>query len=123
MQYDFPEGDEFKTEDLKWETFEGLGTRRVTNTRLSGRLKSEAAALFVEMGAAGYARIDVRLDADGTPHVLEINANCGIFYPTHAYASADDCIALDPGGHPRFVRRLIAAAKARQRSAASASRT
>ena len=119
VQYDFPAGDEFKTEDLKWETFEGLGTRRVTNTKLVGRLRREAADLFVEMGAAGYARIDVRVNEDGVPYVLEINANCGIFYPKHAYASADDCIALDSGGHPRFVRRLIAVAKARQRRNAS----
>lgn len=115
VQYDFPEGDDFKTEDLKWVTYEGLGTSPVTNTRLNGELRRLGAALFVEMKAAGYARIDVRLCPDGVPHVLEINANCGIFYPEGSYASADDCIALDPGGHPKFVRRLIAAARARQR--------
>ncbi len=115
VQYEFPAGDDFKTEDLKWVTYEGLGTSPVTNRRLNGELRRIGAALFVEMRAAGYARIDARLDAAGVPHVLEINANCGIFYPEGSYASADDCIALDPGGHPKFVRRLIAAAKARQR--------
>ena len=32
----------------------------------------------------------------------------------YSFASADDCISLDAGGHPLFVRRLIAAARARQ---------
>ena len=118
VKYVFPEGEAFKTEDLKWVTYEGLRTARVTNTRLNGLLKQHAADLFVEMNAAGYARIDVRIDQDGVPHVLEINANCGIFYPKGSYASADDCIALDAGGHPLFVRRLIAAARARQQQAA-----
>ena len=118
VKYVFPEGEAFKTEDLKWVTYEGLRTARVTNTRLNGLLKQHAADLFVEMNAAGHARIDVRIDQDGVPHVLEINANCGIFYPKGSYASADDCIALDAGGHPLFVRRLIAAARARQQQAA-----
>ncbi len=117
VQYEFPEGNDFKTEDLKWVTYEGMGTSPVTNTRLSGELRRIGGDLFVEMKAAGYARIDVRLCPDSVPHVLDINANCGIFYPEGSYASADDCIALDPGGHPKFVRRLIAAAKARQRRA------
>ena len=115
VQYAFPDGDSFKTEDLKWETYENLRTARVTNKQLNGRLRQHGADLFVEMQAAGYARIDARVDHEGTPYVLEINANCGIFYPKGAFASADDCIHLDPGGHPRFVRRVVAAAKARQR--------
>ncbi|MDP7575189.1 MAG: hypothetical protein QF723_08785, partial [Phycisphaerales bacterium] len=91
-----------------------------TNTQLNGQLKWIGSELFVEMKAAGYARCDIRVDGDGIPHILEINANCGIFYPRDAYASADDCIALTPGGHPLFVRRLIAAARARQRRMALA---
>ncbi len=118
VKYVFPKGEAFKTEDLKWVTYEGLSTARVTNTRLNGLLKQHASDLFVEMNAAGYARIDVRIDQDGVPNVLEINANCGIFYPEGSYASADDCISLDAGGHPLFVRRLIAAARSRQRHAA-----
>ncbi len=120
VRYVFPKGESFKTEDLKWVTYEGLSTSRVTNTKLNGLLKQQAADLFVEMNAAGYARIDVRVDHNGIPHVLEINANCGIFYPKGSYASADDCISLDAGGHPLFVRRLITAARARQRQTALA---
>ena len=120
VKYTFPKGEHFKHEDLKWVTYQDLKTAPVTNTQLNGQLKWIGSELFVEMKAAGYARCDVRVDGDGIPHILEINANCGIFYPRDAYASADDCIALTPGGHPLFVRRLIAAARARQRRMALA---
>ncbi len=46
---------------------------------------------------------------------LEINANCGIYYPSDEPGSADQCLAYDPAGHEAFTRQLVAAALKRHR--------
>jgi hypothetical protein len=45
--------------------------------------------------------------------MLELNANCGIYYPEADWGSADICLSLDPAGHEGFTRQLVAAALAR----------
>ena len=45
--------------------------------------------------------------------MLEINANCGIYYPPADYGSADLCLTHDPAGHAGFTRNLVEAAFAR----------
>ena len=42
------------------------------------RLQHEALACWRSFGLNGYARLDVRVAADGTPFVLEVNADPGI---------------------------------------------
>jgi len=42
--------------------------------------------------------------------MLEINANCGVYYPPEDAGSADLCLAHDPEGHVGFTRQLIRAA-------------
>ena len=42
--------------------------------------------------------------------MLEINPNCGVYYPPTDPGSADLCLAADPDGHEGFTRQLIAAA-------------
>jgi D-alanine-D-alanine ligase len=37
-----------------------------------------AIAAFVALGGDGYGRVDLRLDHDGRPVILEVNANCGL---------------------------------------------
>lgn len=39
------------------------------------RIRSMAKRVVRLLGMSGYARIDLRLDADGTPHLIEANAN------------------------------------------------
>jgi D-alanine-D-alanine ligase len=80
---------------------------------LAERLARECGEFFVELGAASFARCDLRVDRDGVPFMLEINANCGVYFPPTDYGSADLCIANDPGGHAAFTRTLVAAAFAR----------
>jgi len=36
----------------------------------------------VALHGTGYGRTDIRVDANGDAYFLEINPNCGIFYPT-----------------------------------------
>jgi D-alanine-D-alanine ligase len=58
------------------------------------RLKATALACWHEFGLAGFARVDFRVAADGTPLVLEINAN--------------PCIAPDAGFAAALKRAGIA---------------
>ncbi len=112
-QYQFPKGESFKHSDLKWVEYEGLSSFPVKDPVLSDRLRDECARFFVELKAASFGRCDLRVDKTGTPYMLEINANCGIYYPPADYGSADICLSLDPAGHAGFTRQLIAAAFAR----------
>lgn len=112
-QYRFPEGEEFKHSDLKWVDYEGLSSYPVPDPVLAARLRDECARFFLRLGAASFARCDLRVDDTGTPYMLEINANCGIYYPPADYGSADICLSLDPAGHEGFTRQLVAAGLAR----------
>ena len=114
-QYRFPKGESFKHSDLKWVEYEGLSSFPVEDPVLSQRLRDECAAFFVELKAASFGRCDIRVDKTGTPYMLEINANCGVYYPPKDYGSADICLALDPAGHEGFTRQLVAAAFGRHR--------
>ena len=115
VQYRFPEGESFKHEKLKWVEYEGLATTPVEDPVLAERLKDECSRFFLQLKASSFARCDVRVAKDGTPHVLEINANCGIYYPPADYGSADLCLTHDPAGHAGFTRNLVEAAFARHR--------
>jgi D-alanine-D-alanine ligase len=115
VQYRFPEGEHFKHADLKWVSYDGLESFPVPDEQLSARLKDEAARFFVALGAASFARCDFRIDSSGTPYMLEINPNCGVFYPPSDPGSADICLHHDPAGHEGFARQLVNAAIARHR--------
>ncbi len=112
-QYRFPDGEHFKHSDLKWVDYEGLSSFPVPDPVLAARLRDECARFFVKLKAASFGRCDLRVDKTGTPYMLEINANCGIYYPPADYGSADICLSLDPAGHEGFTRQLVAAAFAR----------
>ena len=114
-QYQFPKGESFKHSDLKWVDYEGLSSFPVQDQQLADRLRDECARFFVELGAASFGRCDIRVDRSGTPYMLEINPNCGVYYPPKDYGSADICLSLDPEGHAGFTRQLVAAAFGRHR--------
>jgi len=113
IRYQFPPGESFKHYELKWVKYGGLDARPVEDPELDDRLRRAAADFFVGMRGAGFGRCDVRVDRDGRPFMLEINPNCGIYYPPTDPGSADICLAHDPVGHAGFTRRLVAAAFAR----------
>ncbi len=115
IQYRFPEGDSFKHSDLKWEDWSGLSCVPVPDEKLARRLRRESVQFFLALKGASFGRCDIRVDEEGIPHMLEINSNCGIYYPKDAAGSADVCLLHDPAGHIGFTQLLVDAAFARHR--------
>ncbi len=113
LQYRFPDGESFKHADLKWVDFDELFSFPVEDPELAAQLRDVSARFFVELNGASFGRCDLRIDSDGTPFVLEINPNCGVFYPASAPGSANLCLAHDPAGHEGFTRQIVRAALAR----------
>ena len=112
-QYRFPEGESFKHSALKWVDYDGLSSFAVPDPVLAQKLRDESARFFVGLKGASFGRCDIRVDKEGTPYMLELNSNCGIYYPEADWGSADICLSLDPAGHEGFTRQLVAAAFAR----------
>lgn len=114
IQYRFPAGETFKHARLKWVDYERMDAYPVADPALAARLRDEAARFFVALGGASFGRCDVRVDRSGTPYMLEINPNCGVYYAREHAGSADLCLAHDAEGHAGFTRRLIRVALQRQ---------
>ncbi|MDP7031931.1 MAG: D-alanine--D-alanine ligase [Gemmatimonadota bacterium] len=110
MQYRFPPGESFKHSNIKWVDFDRLSCEPVPDAALAARLRDESARFFVALQGASFGRCDIRVDPGGIPHMLEMNANCGVYYPPTAPGSADLCLAHDPAGHAGFTRQLVKAA-------------
>lgn len=80
--YTLPEGlPNILTFAAKWEPqssyFQNTNVKcpAVVTSDLAADLRSLALAAFKAIGCRGYARIDIRLDSEGRPVVLEVNAN------------------------------------------------
>ncbi len=73
---------------------------------LARRLAMTARAAAQACGVAGYARIDLRLDDDGVPCVLEVNANPCLSADA-GFVAAAAAAGIDP---PQVVARILAAA-------------
>ena len=115
MRYVFPEGETFKHTDLKWVDYRDMTSVPVEDPLLDQRLREAATEFFLAMHGAGYGRCDLRVDDSGRPWMLEINANCGLYFRPEDAGSADLCLMHDPLGHPGFTRLVVAAAFARHR--------
>ena len=122
IQYRFPEGETFKHANLKWVDYSKMSAFPVADPVLEARLRDVSARFFVALRGASFGRCDLRVDRDGTPFMLEINPNCGVYYPATDPGSADFCLAHDPDGHAGFTRQLIRAALHRHRGRARESR-
>ncbi|MEM7014840.1 MAG: D-alanine--D-alanine ligase [Verrucomicrobiota bacterium] len=113
IQYRFPPGEQFKHSDLKWVHYDEMQCFPVENPDLSRLQRDICARFFVGLDGAGFGRCDLRIDAEGRAWMLEINPNCGVYYPATDPGSADLCLATEPNGHERFTRQLVAAALSR----------
>jgi D-alanine-D-alanine ligase len=117
IRYRFPEGETFKHSAMKWVDYHRMAVSPVDDIALDARLRDVSARFFVALNGASFGRCDIRVDKNGTPFMLEINPNCGVYYLPADYGSADLCLAHDPEGHAGFTRQLIRAALCRSQRA------
>jgi D-alanine-D-alanine ligase len=99
---------------MKWVDYEKMAVAVVSDTRINKTLREQTVRVFKELGGNGYARCDYRMDANGDIYMLEINPNCGIFYPPHEPGSADFSLLNDPIDHTKFMNLIIRNAQLRQ---------
>lgn len=109
VECSFPPGESFKHFNLKWIDYEGMVWKPVEDPDLDARLRDMACKVFAGLNGVGFGRIDVRSDVAGSClQFLEINPNCGIFYPKGQYGSADIILDLDPTTSQKlFLEHLI----------------
>lgn len=98
--------------EAKWDegSFAYQNTVRVflngTETALRGHLEDVARVSWSACGLTGYGRVDIRLDEDAIPRVLEVNANPCIS-PDAGFAAAAARAGIEPH---EVVRRILTAA-------------
>lgn len=115
VEFIFPEGESFKHYSMKWVEYQKMSVAPVNEPRIEKTLRDQTIRVFKELGGNGYARCDYRMDAGGTIYMLEINPNCGIFYPPTEPGSADFSLLNDPlYNHLKFMKLIIRAALARR---------
>jgi D-alanine-D-alanine ligase len=119
LQYRFPAGESFKHAAMKWVDYRTMTVSPVDDPLLDARLRDVSSRFFIALAGASFGRCDIRVDRSGTPFMLEINPNCGVYYLPADYGSADLCLAHDPEGHVGFTRQLIRAALRRHQRAAT----
>ena len=110
--FSFPEGRERIVDyRAKWDpdSFEYQATNRTfvfppEDTMLLDVLKSITAECWETFGLRGYARVDFRVDGQGKPFVLEINANPCIS-PDSGFTAAADKAGI---GYTDLVRHILA---------------
>jgi D-alanine-D-alanine ligase len=107
VEFIFPNGESFKHYDMKWVEYEKMSVAAVNDPKIEKTLREQTLRVFKELGGNGYARCDYRMDANGVIHMLEINPNCGIFYPPAEPGSADFSLMNDSINHTRFMKMII----------------
>ncbi len=117
VEFVFPEGESFKHYNMKWVEYDKMKVVPLVNATLERRLREYTTKVFLEFQCRGYARGDYRLGKDGELYMLEINPNCGIFYPPFDPGSADFSLLSDPMGHQGFMDLIIRAGLKRQAEA------
>jgi D-alanine-D-alanine ligase len=83
---------------------EGLTTSAVS------RIGRVARTAFAAMELRDYARLDLRLSADETPYVIDVNPNCDLS-PTAGFARAAQAAGLE---YAAVARRIVALARSRR---------
>lgn len=117
VEFIFPEGESFKHYDMKWVDYNAMKVVIVEDPKYDRRLRDYTLKVFQALKGNGYARCDYRLGKDGEIYMLEINPNCGIFYPPTDAGSADFSLMNDPIGHQGFMDLVIRSALKRQAEA------
>ena len=115
VEFIFPPDESFKHYDLKWENYDAMQCVPCADPVLAARLQAISKKLFVALNGSGFGRCDIRVNARGELYLLEINPNCGVFYPPDELGSADFILMQHPRGHSDFIERLVRAAQSHRR--------
>jgi D-alanine-D-alanine ligase len=114
LEFVLPKGETFFHYDLKWSEDDAVIYEFITDPKLQKRLKDVARKLFVGLNGVGYARCDTRVTDKGEVYVLEINPNCGIFFPEYDPGCSDYILQHTPGGIEGFLEQMLIAALKQQ---------
>jgi D-alanine-D-alanine ligase len=109
-EFRFPNGETFKHFGMKWMSSQYTADIPCDDPALAARLEAAAAAVFLALNGNSYARVDLRVDERGELFVLDVNPNCGLFYPPGEEGSADLILLRSPGGHAGFLALILQAA-------------
>ncbi|MFB9268775.1 ATP-grasp domain-containing protein [Bradyrhizobium erythrophlei] len=91
------------------------GPAKDLTPELSGRIQRLAKRIYRTLGLDGYARIDFRLSADGTPYFIEANPNPEIA-KSQEFATAARHDGLD---YPDLLQRILALGISRAKAGVS----
>ena len=117
IEHRFESGVSFKTFDYKWKSDFAHARLPVMEADLARRLQEMTGEVFLALGGDGYARSDIRMDAEGRLFFLEINPNCSLFYRDEDGSTADDILMHDGIGKAGFLQQMIDHALARREQA------
>ena len=116
VEFSFPAGESFKHFDMKWVNPKDMVCEPCVDQAVIQELQEVSKRLFIGLNGVGYGRCDLRMNDKGEIFMLEINPNCGVFYPLEDPGSADFILMQDPGGHKGFVELIMKAAIKRRDS-------
>jgi D-alanine-D-alanine ligase len=103
--------------DGKWDESspEYSGTKPVPCAGLPPAIEADIARVarraFAAMELRDYGRLDVRLSADGTPYVIDVNPNCDLSAEAGGFARAGRAAGLD---YDDLIRRIVGLALTRR---------
>ncbi|MGB8687191.1 MAG: hypothetical protein WCD53_07620 [Microcoleus sp.] len=107
LEFVFPEGEQFKTYDLKVRQHHPNRNIPCSEPELDIRLREAAKNIFLAFNGVGYARLDFRVNEQKEIFFLEVNFNPSIFFDGGAEASADYILKFDDLGASEFLKHII----------------
>ncbi|HET6146862.1 MAG TPA: D-alanine--D-alanine ligase [Polyangia bacterium] len=84
------------------------------SAELEARIAATALAAFETMELRDYARVDIRLAADGTPFVIDVNPNCDLSDVAGGFSKAAKAAGLS---YQEVILRIVELAVARRPNA------
>lgn len=108
LEFVFPEGEQFKTYDLKVRQHHPDSNIPCSDSELDLRLREAAKNIFLTFNGVGYARLDFRVNEQKEIFFLEINFNPSIFFEEGEEASADYILKFSDNGQTKFLKYIIA---------------
>jgi D-alanine-D-alanine ligase len=109
VEWLFPDDETFQHFGLKWIDYLKLLGQAVKDPELDAKLRDASSRFFLGLNGAGFARTDIRVDGEGRIWMIEINPNCGIYYPESDPSGADLALMFDPAGYEGFTRQIVEA--------------